>query len=196
MLSMFPRFALVVVRTYFIVLAKVFRPSSIPRRITSRFRSSNTKSAASRATSTACVDRQARVGRMHGRRIVDAVAKKPNDMAHLFQCEDDAFLLIGIDLHEQIRSLGGVPECFLVQREHLASGEHAVVRQSNQRGDVLGYALAVAGNQLHRDAESAERVDGVGCAWLRTVEKREESHELRLNPFAGRGRRARGEHKD
>ena len=40
MLSMFPRFALVM-STYFIVLAKVFRPSSILG--LRRFRSSNTK---------------------------------------------------------------------------------------------------------------------------------------------------------
>jgi hypothetical protein len=68
-----------------------------------------------------------------------------------------------------------------VQREHLASREHAVVGQSNQRGDVLSHSFAVAGNQLHRDAESPEASDGVGCTWFGTVEKREEPHERQIS---------------
>src|SRR6266545_4313957 len=54
MLTMFPRLALVVVSTYLRVFANVLLPSSMPRRITSRWRSRRTKSAASLATSTAC----------------------------------------------------------------------------------------------------------------------------------------------
>ena len=53
MLSMFPKLALVVVKMYFRVFAKVRRPSSMPARRTPRSRSSRTKSAACLATSTA-----------------------------------------------------------------------------------------------------------------------------------------------
>ena len=50
---MLPKFALVVIAMYFIVLAKVARPSSTPRSTTPRSRWSRIMSAASRATSTA-----------------------------------------------------------------------------------------------------------------------------------------------
>ena len=53
MLSMLPKFALVVIVRYLSVLANVLRPCSTPRHSTSRSCSSSTKSAASRATSTA-----------------------------------------------------------------------------------------------------------------------------------------------
>ena len=53
MLSMLPKLALVVVKTYFMVLAKVRRPSRTPCRTTPRSFSSSTMSAACLATSTA-----------------------------------------------------------------------------------------------------------------------------------------------
>ena len=53
MLNMLPKLALVAMKTYFIVLAKVARPSRTPRSRTPRSFSSRTKSAASLATSTA-----------------------------------------------------------------------------------------------------------------------------------------------
>ena len=53
MLNMLPKLALVVVKMYLSVLAKVMRPSSTPRQRTSRPGLRRTKSAASRATSTA-----------------------------------------------------------------------------------------------------------------------------------------------
>ena len=53
MLTMFPKFALVVIEMYLSVLAKVRLPSSTPLRRTSRSRLSRTMSALSRATSTA-----------------------------------------------------------------------------------------------------------------------------------------------
>ena len=52
-LLVMPTFALVVVNTYLSVFANVRRPSSMPRRMTSRWRSRSTKSAAALATSTA-----------------------------------------------------------------------------------------------------------------------------------------------
>ena len=53
MLTMLPKLALVVILMYFSVLANVRRPSSIPRRSTSRSGRSITTSALSRATSAA-----------------------------------------------------------------------------------------------------------------------------------------------
>jgi hypothetical protein len=53
MLTMFPKFALVVIEMYLIVLAKIRHPSSTPVRRTSRSRFNKMMSALSRATSTA-----------------------------------------------------------------------------------------------------------------------------------------------
>ena len=53
MLNMLPKLALVAMNTYFSVLAKVLRPSTIPRAAHPDPASSSTKSAASLATSTA-----------------------------------------------------------------------------------------------------------------------------------------------
>ena len=85
MLTMLPRFALVVVRMYLSVLANVLRPSSMPRRITSRLRSSRTKSAASLRHVHRLLHRQARVRRVHGRRVVHAVAQEADHVAHLLE---------------------------------------------------------------------------------------------------------------
>ena len=52
MLNMFPKFALVAMKTYFMVFAKVIRPLFTPSISTSRSFSRRTKSAASFATST------------------------------------------------------------------------------------------------------------------------------------------------
>ena len=53
MLNMFPKFALVAIKTYLSVLANVVRPSLTPSMSTPRSFSSNTISAASFATSAA-----------------------------------------------------------------------------------------------------------------------------------------------
>ena len=68
--------------------------------------------------------REARIGRVHRRRIVDAVAEKSDDVPHLLRGKDDPFLLIGIDLDEQIRLFDRVPERGVVQRSR-ARGRRA-----------------------------------------------------------------------
>ena len=102
MLIMLPRFALIVVSTYFSVFAKVLRPSSMPRRMTSRLRSSSTKSRRLAGHVDRLLDREAGVGRVHGGRVVDAVAQKADDVPHLLERQDDPLLLIRIDLDEEI----------------------------------------------------------------------------------------------
>ena len=88
--------------------------------MTSRSRSSSTKSAASLATSDGVLDREAGVGRVHGRRVVDAVAEEADDVAHLLQRQDDALLLVRIHLHEQVGPLGLAPQRLVVQLVELA----------------------------------------------------------------------------
>ena len=107
MLTMLPRFALVVVRMYLSVLAKVRLPS-----FDSSTNHVEVPLEQDEVGRLACdldrgVDRDTRVGRMHGRRVIDAVPHEPNHMSTFAKGSDDALLLIGIDLHEQVRSLRG-----------------------------------------------------------------------------------------
>ena len=59
-------------------------------------------SAASLATSTALVDRNADIGGVQRRSIVDAVAHVADDVAGLAQRENDALLLVRLDLGEDV----------------------------------------------------------------------------------------------
>ena len=81
---------------------------------------------------------------MHGRRVVHAVAEKADDVPHLLDRQDDPFLLIRIDLHEEIGGFGGAPQRFVRQALQVGAREHAIGPQTDEGGDVLGDGLAVA----------------------------------------------------
>ena len=70
-------------------------------------------------------DRQTGVGGVHGRRVVDAVSEKSDDVPHLLQRENDAFFLIRIDFDEEICLLRDRPEGLVVKRREIPSGDHA-----------------------------------------------------------------------
>ena len=80
MLNMLPKFELVPIIMYFMMLPKLLRPSTMPSRRTDRLLSSRMISAASRATSTAPDDRDADVGGVQRGRVVDTVAQKADDV--------------------------------------------------------------------------------------------------------------------
>ena len=100
MLNMLPKFELVPMSRYFITLPKARRPSRMPAVQHARPRSSRMMSAASRATSTARRHRDADVGRVQRRRVVDAVAEEADDVAAALEREDDAVLLRRRDARE------------------------------------------------------------------------------------------------
>ena len=115
MLTMLPRLALVVVRMYLSVLAKVVRPflDAAPDDVEAALEQHEVGGLARDVHGL--VHRQAGVGRVHRGRVVDAVAEEADDVAGLLQREDDAFLLIRIDLDEQVGLLGRVPQRLVVQ---------------------------------------------------------------------------------
>ena len=132
MLIMLPRFALIVVSTYFSVFAKVLRPSSMPRRMTSRLRSSRTKSAASLATSTACsTERLVSAACMAGASFTPS-PRKPTTCPIFLTRQNDPLLLIRIHLDEEIGRFGGAPQRFVGQALKVAAGEHAIGPQADQ----------------------------------------------------------------
>ena len=93
MLNTLPKFELVPISRYFIMLPEARRPARIPRWSTRRLRSPRITSAASRATSAAPIDGNADVGGMQRRRIVDPVTHEPDDVAAMLEREDDPVLL-------------------------------------------------------------------------------------------------------
>ena len=123
------------------------------------------------------LNREARVRRVHGGRIVHAVAEKADDVPHLLERQDDPLLLVRIHLHEEIRGFGRAPERFVGQALKVTAREHAVGPHADERGDVLGDGLAVSRDDLDGHAERGQAANGVGHVLLRPVEKREEADE-------------------
>ena len=72
------------------------------------------------------IHREARIGRVHGRRIVDAVAEKADHVSHPLRGKDDSLFLIGIDLGKEVRVVNGAPERGTVQAVKLATVEEPV----------------------------------------------------------------------
>ena len=115
MLTMLPRLALVVVRTYLSVLANVRRPSSMPAPDDVQVALQQHEVRGLARDVHRLLDREARVGRVHRRRIVHAVAEEADDVPIFLSDEDDALLLVRVDLDEQIRALRVAPQRLVVQ---------------------------------------------------------------------------------
>ena len=128
-------------------------------------------SAASFATSTAPVDGDADVGGVQRRGVVDAVAHVADDVPRLAQGEDDALLLVRLDLGEDVdlrRRAGAAPR--RSSRRSSSPGQRpARLRSPTLRATCGGHQAVVAGDDLQRDAEPRELADGLGDARLRRV---------------------------
>ena len=138
---------------------------------------------------------------MHGRCVIDAIAKKSDDVAHFLQGQNDPLLLVGIDFGEEVGLLRGVPEGFVVQLVELMSREHALGGEADEPGDVAGDERVVSGDQLERDAKPRQMCDGVPDTLLWLIEKRQEPHEGHVTLVVSRIRllfrdRTRGDGED
>ncbi len=110
MLNMLPKFALVVMKTYLSVLAKVRRPSRTPSISTSRSLLQQHDVGRLLGHVHGAVDGDADVRRVQGRGVVDAVAHVADHVPALAQRQDDALLLVRLDLGEDVRPLGPLAE--------------------------------------------------------------------------------------
>ena len=94
MLNIFPKFELVPMTMYFMMLAKQRRPSIIPSFRTARSFSSRMIFAASFATSTPFMTEMPHVRCVQRRSIVDPVADVADHVPTCFEREDDPVLLL------------------------------------------------------------------------------------------------------
>ena len=155
MLNMLPKLALMVVRMYLSVLANVLRPSSMPSRRMSRSCFEQHQIGSIFRHVHGRIHRDADVGGVQGRRVVDAVAHVADDVPGLLQGQDDALLLVGIHFGEDGGAFGGVPERLVAQVIQVVSGQQAADRQVHRLRDVPRHQLVVAGDDLELHARVA-----------------------------------------
>ena len=98
-------------------------------------------------------------------------------MTRLLESEDDPLLLIGVDLHEQVRALGGVPQGLLGAGEDVDPREHAIGPKAHEPREVLRHEPAVAGDELDRHPERGQVGQGAGRSLLGPVDEGQEAFE-------------------
>lgn len=122
----------------------------------------------------------AHVGHMEGRGVVDAVAQESDHVAALAQGQDDALLLVRLDLGEYLGALRPLGERPVAQLPQLGAGDHLGRRDADLAGQVDGDARVVSRDQLEPDAGGGEVGEGLPDLWLGRVEEGQEAEEGHL----------------
>jgi hypothetical protein len=120
------------------------------------------------------------MGGVDGRRIVDAVAEKADDMAAQPQRKDDATLLVGVDAGEQVDVIDLGHQCAVGKLLDLGAGEDAPRGQADRRGDMADDGGMIAGDDLEADARSGEACDRVARVALGWIGEHAEADERQL----------------
>ncbi len=123
------------------------------------------------------IDRDAHVGRVQCRCVVDAVAQVADHAPALLQRADDALLLVGLDLREHRGVAGKQGQRLVLHRGDLGAADHARRVQAHGARHVRGHQVVVAGDHLHADPELAERFQRFADLRLRRVEEQQEAAE-------------------
>ena len=121
---MFPKFALVVIEMYLSVLAKVRLPSSTPLRKHVEIAAQQDDVGALAGDIHGLFNRDADIGCMQGRRIIDAVAEISDGVPGFLQGADDPLLLLRIDFDEEIGAWCAVPQRLILEFPQVVAGEH------------------------------------------------------------------------
>lgn len=139
------------------------------------------------------IDRDANVGRVQCRRVVDAVTEIADHMPRLFPCEDDPLFLIRFDLRKDIDIGNSLHERFVAEQTQLRTGQQDCVVQAHLPRNLGGHEHVVAGNHLQTHAEVLQFANRFRDAGLRRIVQHEEADEchLRLVGFAEAGVRHR-----
>jgi hypothetical protein len=96
---------------------------------------------------------------MKGRRIIDAVAEIADRMAGPLQGADDALLLLGIDLDEEIGARREMPERLILEFCQLLAGDHRLRIEPHRVRQMPCDIPIVAADHLDADAERGEVAD-------------------------------------
>ena len=129
---------------------------------------------------------------MQGRRIIDAVTHEADGMAPPLQSTHDPLLLLRIDLDEEVRGLGQMPQGLVLDAVELGTGEHALGIEPDGFRDMGCHEAVVAGDDLDGDAEPCQVADGVPDALLQRIkeqEKADENHTGLVRPIVMRSGR-------
>ena len=126
------------------------------------------------------VDRDADVGGVERRGVVDPVAEEADDGRPLEASSTRSFCC-GVTRQNRLTCGETGAQRLVAQRRQLVPGEHAGDRQAELGADVPGHPLVVAGQDLHRDAARGQRRGSPPGAGLGRVE---EGHEAGEDQFA------------
>ncbi len=175
MLTMFPRFALVVVWMYLSVFAKVRRPSSTPCRSTARSRFRSTKSAASRATSVA-VSTEIAVSAacIAGASLIPS-PRKPTTLPRFFSARMIRSFWFGSTSTNRSVPSRRLPERLVLHLVEVVAGEDLPGAEPDLGRDVRRDRVGVAGDQLDLHPERAELGDRLPHALLRRIAEEQEA---------------------
>ena len=154
---MLPKFALVVVKTYFIVLANVRRPWRTPSSEHAQVLVEQHDRGRLLGHVDGAVDRDADVRGVQRGRVVDAVAHVADDAAGWRERADDALLLDRLDLGEDVDVPSPAPRASRRPTAFdVGAGHHAVASRPTSSADVRRDQAVVAGDHAHRDAGRRE----------------------------------------
>ena len=156
---MFPKFALVVIEMYLSVLAKVRLPSSTPLRKHVEIAAQQDDVGALAGDIHGLFNRDADIGRMQGRRIVDAVAEISDRVPGSLQGADDPLLLLRIDFDEEIGAWREVPQRLVLEFSQVVAGEHRLRIEADGLRQMRRHIAIVSADHLDADAEPGEIVD-------------------------------------
>jgi hypothetical protein len=94
------------------------------------------------------LDGDAHIGGVKGGSIVDAVAHVSYDAARLFEREDDAFLLVRLDLGKDVHANHAVQQGAVAQRLQVRPDEDLRARQARLPADAGRYQAIVPRDDL------------------------------------------------
>ena len=160
MLTMLPKLALVVMAMYFIVLAKVLRPSSMPLSRTLEVALQQHHVGRLAGDVDGAVDGDADIGFVQGGRVIDAVAEVADECRAAAR-RDDALLLVGIDLDKQVGLQHAAEQRVAGEARQFLAGHQGAAPSRSFRQDARHIAV-VAGDHLDRDAAAGERRKRLG----------------------------------
>ena len=126
------------------------------------------------------VHRDAHVGGVQGRGVVDPVAHVADDVTPLLQGQDDAFLLVGVHLDEEGRPLHDLPQRLVAQIVQLGTGQDTGHLQPHRLRRVQGHQSVVAGDDLELHAQFGQVGDSVLHARLWRVEEKQKAHKRHI----------------